>query len=132
MSDDATLLARMVLLLDLKSHQGREATDLARKILGETISAGEALAKHYMIEEILRSSDMPKLEDLRKSLLTMTPDELRQRIREIRADRIIRKEAPRAKVNRVKTKDKTQMDLRQLLASMTDEERDAFLKELDA
>lgn len=128
---DAIRLANMVLLLNLKSGQGLEANDLAHKILG-SIDANTSLSKHYMIEEILRNSNMPKLEDLRKSLLTMTPDELRERIREVRADRIIRKEAPKKKVERAKAKDKTTIDLRTLLASMSDEERDAFLKELDS
>lgn len=131
MNDDALKLANMVLLLNLRSQQGLEANDLAHKILGDT-GYGEALSKHYMIQEILENTDMPKLEDLRKSLLTMTPDELRQRIREIRADRIIRKEPAKKKVERAKAKDKTQFDLRSLLASMTDEEREAFLKELDS
>lgn len=131
MDDLAVQLANLVLTMDLRSERGVAANDLAHQILGHT-DPGGALSKHYMIQEILETSNMPKLEDLRKSLLTMTPDELRQRIREIRADRIIRKEAPKAKVNRAKAKDKTQIDLRSLLASMSDEDREAFLRELDA
>lgn len=131
MDDLALQLANIVLLMDLRSERGLQANDIAHRIMGH-VDPGGALSKHYMIQEILETSNMPKLEDLRKSLLTMTPDELRARIREIRADRIIRKEAPKAKVNRAKAKDKTQIDLRSLLASMTDEEREAFLKELDA
>lgn len=123
-------LANAVLGLDLRSDPGQEANRIARELLGVR-DPGEELSKHYMIQEILENSDMPKLEDLRKSLLTMTPDELRAKIREIRADRIIRKEAPRKKVERAKAKDKTTMDLRELMASMTDEEREAFLQELE-
>lgn len=123
-------LANAVLGMDLRSELGQEANAIARELLGVR-DPGEELSRHYMIQEILETSNMPKLEDLRKSLLTMSPDELRAKIREIRADRIIRKEAPRAKVDRAKKKDKTQMDLRELMASMSDEEREAFLQELE-
>lgn len=130
MDDLAVQLANAVLTMDLRSERGLVVNDLAHRVLGH-LDASDELSKFLLIREILETSNMPKLEDLRKSLLTMTPDELRARIREIRADRIIRKEAPKAKINRAKAKDKTQMDLRQLIASMSDEERDAFLKELE-
>lgn len=126
----AIQIANMVILMDLRSEKGREITELAYVLL-DNIDPGALLSKHYMIQEILENTEMPKLEDLRKSLLTMSPDELRAKIREIRADRIIRKEAPRAKVDRAKKKDKTTMDLRELMASMSDEEREAFLQELE-
>lgn len=46
---------------------------------------------------------MPRLEDLKQDLLTMTPEEIRASIRKIRADRIIRKGPKKAeKVARVK------------------------------
>lgn len=128
--DPAFLLANLVLDMDLRSMRGLTANDLAHQILGH-VDPGGALSKHYMIQEILETSGMPKLEDLRKSLLTMSPDELRARIREIRADRIIRKEHPKARVEKAKAKDKTQIDLRQLMAEMTEEEREAFFKELE-
>lgn len=123
-------LAHAVLDMDLRGEAGLRATYIARQLLGVR-DPGEELYKHYMIQEILENTDMPKLEDLRKSLLTMSPDELRAKIREIRADRIIRKEAPKKKVERAKAKDKTTMDLRELMASMSDEEREAFLQELE-
>lgn len=130
MDNLAVQLANMVLNMDLRSERGVAANDVAHQILGHT-DPGGALSKHYMIQEILETSNMPKLEDLRKSLLTMTADELRARIRAIRADRIIRKEAPKTRVSRAKAQDKTQTDLRQLIASMSDTEREAFLKELE-
>lgn len=127
---DAIHLANSVLMMDLRSEQGMKVNALAYRVLDQ-VDPGNMLSKHYMIQEILENSNMPKLEDLRKSLLTMSPDELRAKIREIRADRIIRKEAPKKKVERAKAKDKTQMDLRELMASMSDEEREAFLQELE-
>lgn len=130
MSHEAIQLANMVLAMDLRSERGLQANDLAHVVLGHIDPSGQ-LSTHYMIQEILETSNMPKLEDLRKSLLTMSPDELRAKIREIRADRIIRKEAPKKKVERAKAKDKTTMGLRELMASMSEEEREAFLKELE-
>lgn len=126
----ALQLANMVLNMNLRSERGVQANDVAHRILGH-VDPGGALSKHYMIQEILETSNMPKLEDLRKSLLTMSPDELRARIREIRADRIIRKEAPKARVQREKSKDKAKMDIREVIASMSEEDREAFLKELE-
>lgn len=123
-------LANNVIAMGFKSQEGIHLTDLAYEVL-EVIDPGDKLSVFYLLKELQENEAVPKLEDLRKSLLTMTPDELRARIREIRADRIIRKEAPRAKVEKAKKKDKTQMDLRELLASMSDEDREAFLKEID-
>lgn len=122
-------LANNVIAMGFKSQEGIHLTDLAYEVLG-IIDPGDKLSVHFLIKDI-QENDVPKLEDLRKSLLTMTPDELRARIREIRADRIIRKEAPKTKVDRAKKKDKTQIDLRELMAAMSDEERDAFMKELE-
>lgn len=130
-------LAQIIMKMDLRSERGAAATQLAREIL-EIEDPSLKLAKWAMVQEILETmpmearNTMPKLEDLKKNLLTMTPEELRARIREIRADRIIRKEAPKAKVNKAKAKDKTQTDLRAMMAAMTPEEREAFLKELEA
>lgn len=74
---------------------------------------------------------MPRLEDLKKSFLEMDPDELRRKIREIREDRVIRKVSGKTKVAKAKVKDTTQTQLAKLLAAMTPDEREAFLKELE-
>lgn len=126
----AVELANNVIAMNFKSQEGRHLTELAYEVLG-IIDPGDKLSVFYLLTEIQETETVPKLEDLRKSLLTMTPDQLRERIREIRADRIIRKEAPKAKVDRAKAKDKTQTDLRELIASMSDEEREQFLREIE-
>lgn len=72
---------------------------------------------------------MPRLEDLNKNLLEMTPDELRQRIKEIRQDRIIRKsKAPTAKA--VKEKAAKKDTLRSALDGMTPEQLEELFKGL--
>lgn len=127
----AVELANNVIAMNFKSQEGQRLTELAYEVLG-VIDPGDKLSVFYLLTEIQENTTVPKLEDLRKSLLTMSPDELRAKIIEIRKDRIIRKEAPKAKVDRAKKKDKTTMDLRELMASMSDAERDQFLKELEA
>lgn len=127
----AVELANNVIAMDFKSQEGQRLTELAYEVLG-VIDPGDKLSVFYLLTEIQENTTVPKLEDLRKSLLTMSPDELRARIIEIRKDRIIRKEAPKAKVDRAKKKDKTTMDLRELMASMSEEEREQFMKELEA
>lgn len=61
----------------------------------------------------------------------MDPEELRQKIREIREDRVIRKVSGKTKVVKAKVKDSAQTQLAKLLAGMDPSERDAFLKELE-
>lgn len=74
---------------------------------------------------------MPRLEDLKKSLLHMSADELREKIREIREDRIIRKDSGKAKAKKAKTADSVSTQLAKMMAIMSTEEREAFLKELE-
>lgn len=74
---------------------------------------------------------MPRLEDLKKSLLRMDPDELRAKIREIREDRVLRKDTGKTKAKKTKTKDSAQTQLAKLLASMDPAEREAFLKDIE-
>lgn len=74
---------------------------------------------------------MPRLEDLKKSLLLMDPDELRAKIREIREDRVLRKISGKTKVTKAKVKDNVQTQLAKLLAGMDPGEREAFLKDLE-
>lgn len=124
-------LANIVLQWDLRTEIGARAHKLARQILGKADPQDE-LYKHTMIAYILtRSTHMPRLEDLKKSLLAMDAEELRQRIKEIREDRVIRKDPGKVKVKKAKAKDSAQTALAKLLADMSDEEREAFLKELE-
>lgn len=76
---------------------------------------------------------MPRLEHLRKSLLSMSPDELRAKINAIREDRVIRKDtkAPKTKAQKAEKKGKVRNQLEDLLAGMSDIDREAFLKELE-
>lgn len=74
---------------------------------------------------------MPRLEDLRKNLLTMTPDELRTRIREIRGERRLSKESPKARSTRVKGTAKAKTNITELLAGMSSEEREALIASLE-
>ena len=72
---------------------------------------------------------MPRLEDLKKNLLDMTPEELRARIIEIRNDRIIRKnKAPTAKA--VKAKAEKKDTLKAALDGMTPEQLEELFKGL--
>ena len=74
---------------------------------------------------------MPRLEDLKKSLLAMNPEELRAKIQAIREDRIIRKDSKPTKVKKVRAKQSAATLLTDLLMGMSDEDREAFLKELE-
>lgn len=73
---------------------------------------------------------MPRLEDLKKNLLDMSPDELRERIRQIRSDRILRKVQPKTKVAKAKKESKIKLaigalsaeDLAKLLNDLEEEE----------
>lgn len=125
-------LANLVLSWDLRTDKGLRAHDLARQILGQK-DPKEALLKTYLINEILElEKDMPRLEDLKKSLLAMSPEELRQKIHTIREDRILRKgPAPKTPVQKAERKSKLSTDLGKLLSGMSDAEREAFIKELE-
>lgn len=122
----------IVLSWDLKTNRGQLAHQLARSVLGECATD---FVREFLIEDIIRlenPSTMPRLEDLKKSLLDMTPDELRAKIHKIREDRILRKEKPKTAVQKKERRTKVASDLDKYLASLSDEERAAFLKELEA
>lgn len=71
-----------------------------------------------------------RLEDLKHSLLDMSEEELRDKIRGIRSDRIIRKTTKAQKAAKAKTRATASSKIDKLLQAMTPAERDAFLKEL--
>ena len=122
-------LAAIVLSWDLKTDQGQNAQRLARLVLGENEPEWQ---REFLINTILMEADVPRLEDLKKSLLDMSTEELRAKIARIREDRIIRKEKPKTKVQKAERKSKIQSDLATLLAGMTPEEVETFMKELEA
>lgn len=70
---------------------------------------------------------MPRLEDLRKELSSLDPDELRERLRRIRQDRKISKVSTKVKKAVVKDKVKSTNALKNLSA----DELEALIKELD-
>lgn len=72
-----------------------------------------------------------RLEDLKKSLLDMTEDEVRNKIREIRADRVIRKESKKQKVAKVKTKATAVAKAAGAASGMTPAELQKLLEEFE-
>lgn len=124
-------LAAIVLQWNLKTDLGQRAHFLARQVLGE-LDPYQVTEKGFLINQILSmETDVPRLEDLKKSLLKMDAEELRAKIREIREDRVIRKDTGKTKVKKAKVKDSAQTQLAKLLAGMSDAERNAFLKEIE-
>lgn len=81
---------------------------------------------------VVEDRNVPRLEDLRKSLLDKTPDELRERIRQIRAERRIYKEPRRVKKARATTTANNQSKMAKLLEAMSPEEREKFLQSLES
>lgn len=73
---------------------------------------------------------MTRLNDLKKSLVAMSPEELRDQVRKIRTDRKLKKEPTKAKKERVRTADSAKTGLMKLLAGLSPEEREAMLQEL--
>lgn len=71
---------------------------------------------------------MSKLNLLRQSLLDMSPEQLRERVREIRRERRITKEKPAAKVAKKVAGTKAKDELTKLLSAMTPEQIAAILK----
>lgn len=67
-----------------------------------------------------------QLSDLTKSLEDLTPDELRERIRTLREDRVVFTAGPKTKVKKQKQK-KTAVDL---LMDLPEEERKQIIAEL--
>jgi hypothetical protein len=68
-----------------------------------------------------------KIEDLRVSILDMTPDELREKIRFIREDRRISKVADKAPAKKREARAK---NVSAMIKNMTAEQKAALLKEL--
>lgn len=119
----------IVLSWDLKTDKGQNAHRLAKLVLGEEWTD---CTREFLINEICQlEKDMPRLEDLKVSILDMTPDQLRAKLHQIREDRILRKSRPKTPVQKKEAKSKVASDLDKYLASMSDEEREAFLKELE-
>jgi hypothetical protein len=125
-------LAVIVLTWNLKTAQGQLAHRLARTVLGED---PDEPVKDYLRNEIIqlaRQADMPRLEDLKVSILDMSKDQLYAKIRQIREDRILRKEKPKTATQKKERKTKVAKDLASYLEALTPEEREAFIKELEA
>lgn len=73
---------------------------------------------------------MPRLEDVKKNLLEMTPDELRAKIIEIREDKKLRKTAPKARKEKIKNKETARKTALTALQGLTEEQKAALLAEL--
>lgn len=74
---------------------------------------------------------MPRLEDLKKNLLQMTPDEQRAKVREIREDRKLRKEPTKVRKERVRKAASAKDSVASLLAGLSPAEQEALLLELE-
>ena len=75
---------------------------------------------------------MSHLDRLRKSIEDMTLDELREHVRQIRADRRISKAGPRKEVKiRIKRGDTSKTKAKKALDKMTPEQMEALLRELE-
>ena len=73
---------------------------------------------------------MSRLGELRVSLLAMTPDQLREHIRQIRIDRRIIKDKPATKVAKRVQGGKAKNALLRLLEGMSEKDRALILREL--
>ena len=74
---------------------------------------------------------MPRLEDLKQSLLDMTEDEIRDKVRAIRADRVIRKQTKAQKAAKAKTRATASDKLAKLTAGMTPAELAKLLEQFE-
>jgi len=75
---------------------------------------------------------MSHLDRLRKSIEDMTLDELREHVRQIRADRRISKVGPRKEAKiRIKRGDTSKTKAKKALDKMTPEQMEALLRELE-
>lgn len=70
---------------------------------------------------------MSRLDRLRKSLLEMHPEELRERVRSIRRERRIVRDRPATKVAKKKESTRAKDQLSKLLAELTPEQRQKLL-----
>lgn len=130
-SDPGQVLAEAVLSMTFMTDKGQELVRLARVVL-KLKDPNEELYKFYLIRELEElGCHMPRLENLRQSILDMSPDELRNKINEIRKDRIIRKDSGAVKKKAVKEKDSAMTGLQKMIAGMSEADRAAFLKELE-
>jgi len=73
---------------------------------------------------------LDRLNELRKDILTMDPEELREHIRKLRADRRVTKERPAARVQRKVKSEKAKSSAAALLDGMSEDEIAALMKEL--
>lgn len=73
---------------------------------------------------------MSRLDKLRKSILEMQPDELREHVRRIRMERRIVRERPATKVAKRKEGTRAKDQLAKLLSNMSPEQRAKLLKDL--
>jgi hypothetical protein len=71
---------------------------------------------------------MGRLDQLRQNLLDMNPEQLRERVREIRRERRIVKEKPAAKVAKRVEGAKAKAQLAKMLEGMTPEQISKLLK----
>jgi hypothetical protein len=115
-------LAVIVLTWNLKTAQGQLAHRLARTVLGED---PDEPVKDYLRNEIIQLARQV-------SILDMSKDQLYAKIRQIREDRILRKEKPKTATQKKERKTKVAKDLASYLEALTPEEREAFIKELEA
>lgn len=74
---------------------------------------------------------MPHIEDLKKSLLQMTPDELRAKVLSIREDRKLRKERTVERKRSVRKVVSASDSLAKLMAGLSAEDQAALLAELE-
>lgn len=72
-----------------------------------------------------------RLEDLKHSLLDMTEEEIREKVRGIRADRVIRKETKKQKVAKVRTKATAVAKAANAATGMTPAELQKLLEEFE-
>jgi hypothetical protein len=75
---------------------------------------------------------MGHLDRLRKSIESMTLEELREHVRQVRADRRISKAGPRKEAKtRVRRSDTSKTKAKKALDKMTPEQMEALLRELE-
>jgi len=73
---------------------------------------------------------MNRLFDLRKNMLDMDPDELREHVRNIRKERRIVKDKPATKAKKVRASAKSKDKVSSALSKMSAAEIEALMKEL--
>lgn len=74
---------------------------------------------------------MGRLDEIRKNLLDMSPDELRAHIRRIRSDRKLRKESTTVKKTKAKVQSKTNDKVLKALGGLTEEQIKALFGDME-